>query len=225
MPNDSHKGARFSITINGTLFVAHDALVKGRDLLELAGLNPADEHLLFYRQADGLVEDINLAEEVDLSAPGREFFFAYRGDSMFFLVVDGRRFPWGRNAITGAELRILAEIPDDKDVYFDPKHGKDDLVEEDEKISLRGKDVEHFFTEDRPAGPVLVIVELNGESREILSGDYTTEALKQALGVPENWDLDRVDKQGSFHPLKPGALIKVRKGLKFVSHVRQGGSS
>ena len=110
-------------------------------------------------------------------------------------------------------------------MFFDPKGGNDDKVDLDEAISLKGKDVEHFYTADQSNEPVLVTVELNGEKVKILSGDYTTETLKVALGVAADWDLDIVDKQGSFRTLKPGEAIKVIAKLKFVSHVRQGGSS
>lgn len=216
---------RYAITINGQPFVLHDPVVKGRDLLEQASLHPVDEYLLFYREASGMYEDINLAEDVDVSARGEEEFVALKADRLYFLVVDGRRYPWGKDEITGAELRALGRIPDDKDVFFDPKGGKDDKVDLDEAISLKGKDVEHFYTADQSNEPVLVTVELNGEKVKILSGDYTTETLKVALGVAADWDLDIVDKQGSFRTLKPGEAIKVVAKLKFVSHVRQGGSS
>ncbi len=216
---------RYRITLNGSEFGVNDRLVKGRDLLELAGLNPVDEHVLFFREPDGMVEDINLGEDVDLSAPGKEEFLAFKADRLFFLVIDGRRFPWGSDTVTGKELRSLGRVADAKDLYFDPKGGRDDLVELDEAVSLKGKEVEHFYTVDRPTGPVPVTVELNGEKVEILSGDYTTETLKEALGVPADWDIDIVDKLGSFRTLKPGEPIKVIAKLKFVSHVRQGGSS
>src|SRR3546814_11568014 len=89
---------RFATTIDGVEHQLNDPLVKGRDLLEIAGRIPVDEHLLFYRQPDGLLEDINLAEEIDLRASGKEEFSSVKADRLFFLVVDGRRFPWGKRS-------------------------------------------------------------------------------------------------------------------------------
>lgn len=216
---------RYAIHIDGQTFELHDPIVKGRDLLEKAGRFPVDEYLLFYRQPDGMYEDINLAEEMDISGRGEEEFTSIKADRLFFLVIDGRRFPWGKDIVNGTELRALAHIPDNKDVFFDPKGGKDDKVEPSEAVSLKGKDVEHFYTVDRPSHPTLVTVELNGEKVQILSGDYTTETLKEALCVTADLDLDIVDAKGSFRTLEPGEHSHVVAKLKFVSHVRQGGSS
>src|SRR3546814_1251548 len=74
---------RFAITIDGVEHLLSDPLVKGRDLLEIAGRIPVDEHLLFYRQGDGLLEDINLAEEIDLRASGKEEFSSVKADRLF----------------------------------------------------------------------------------------------------------------------------------------------
>lgn len=225
MSTDNFRSGPFWITIDGKPYEFDDPLLKGRDLLEKAGLNPVDEYLLFERQPDGMFEDVNLSEDIDLKQPGAEEFTTSKADRIFFLVIDGRRFPWGKDEISGAELRGLARIADDKDVLYDPKGGKDDLIDIDEVISLKSKDVEHFYTEDRPDEPRLVTVELNGEKVKIPAGDYTTETLKVALGVAAELDLDIVDKQGSFRTLATDEAIRVVAKLKFVSHVRQGGSS
>ena len=224
MPGPERRDERYSITLDGKRLEISDPLVKGRDVLEAGGLLPVDDYLLFYRMPDGLVADINLSEEVDLRQPGREEFTSIKADRLFYLVVDGRRFPWGKDEISGAELRVLAHIPDSHDVFFDPKGGKDDEIEADEIVSLKGKDTEHFYTEKRSEGPHLVTVNLNGREVQIMSGDYMTETLKDALKVAADLDLDVV-RRGSFITLKPNEPITVKAKMKFVSHVRQGGSS
>lgn len=216
---------RYAFTIDGASYESTDPKLKGRDLLERAGRFPVDEYLLFQRQSDGMLEDRNLSEDVDLSDAGGEEFTSVKADRLYFLVVDGRRFPWGDDQISGRQLRELARVSDDWVIFYDPKGGKDDLVDDDEHVSLKGKEVEHFYTDARPTGPVLVKVELDGEKVEILSGNYTTEALKEALGVAADLDLDIVDKKGSFRTLQPGEHLVVVAKMKFVSHVRQGGSS
>jgi len=223
--NETNRRGHSAIKIDGASFNVADPMPTGRDLLELANRLPADEHVLFFRQKDGLLEDINLSEHIDIAGKGIEEFMSAKADRLFFLTVDGRRFPWSADTITGTEIRALALIPETKDIFYDSKGGKDDLIDEDEDVSLRGKEVEHFYTEDRSTEPRMVKVDLNGETVEILAGDYTTETLKQALGVTADLDLDVVDKNGSFRTLKPGEPIRVKAKMKFVSHVRQGGSS
>lgn len=225
MTNPAERRARFAIRINDTSFGTDDPLPNGRDLLELAGFRPADDYLLFQQLTDGMLEDINLSENVPLDCPGIERFFVLKGDRIYFLVVDGRRFPWGKPTISEDELRVLAQLPADKDVWFDPKFGKSDLVEPGSEFSLKGEGVEHFFSADRPHEPRLVTIKLNGDPVRILGGDYTTETLKKKLEVPVDWELDIMACDGTMRSLQPGEPIKVVSGLMFVSHVRQGGSS
>jgi hypothetical protein len=71
----------------------------------------------------------------------------------------------------------------------------------------------------------LVSVYLNGELVRMPPGNFTTEALKKKLEVPTDWDLDVMADDGSLRQLKPGEHTKIIPGMKFVSHVRQGGSS
>src|SRR3546814_13673745 len=105
-----------------------------------------------------------------------------------------------------------------------PKGGRDDLVEDTESVTLKGKEVEHFYTADRSDETRYVNVDLNGDKVRILAGDYTTETLKDALGVSADLDLDVVDKQGSFRTLQPGEAISVIARMHFVTPVRPGGT-
>src|SRR3546814_6901363 len=45
--NENSMSGRFAITIDGVEHLLSDPLVKGRDMLEIAGRIPVDEHLLF----------------------------------------------------------------------------------------------------------------------------------------------------------------------------------
>jgi hypothetical protein len=69
-----------------------------------------------------------------------------------------------------------------------------------------------------------VTVELNGAPRTIHRGSYTTQELKQALGVDQSLELDLFEG-GKFVELPDGKRTVVREGMVFISHVRQGGSS
>ena len=69
-----------------------------------------------------------------------------------------------------------------------------------------------------------VTVTINGQPKTLERGDYTTQRLKQVLGVDESLDLELFEG-GTFVTLADGQRIVVREGMVFVSHVRQGGSS
>jgi hypothetical protein len=87
--------------------VAPDCSYTGRALLDLAGLKPAEEYVLFAVLVDGLLEEIRLEETVDLR-DGVEKFLAFHSDRIFRLMIDGREYHWGGPFISGATVLKLA---------------------------------------------------------------------------------------------------------------------
>lgn len=69
-----------------------------------------------------------------------------------------------------------------------------------------------------------VEVELNGAPRRIRSGEYRGSALKAALGVAPDHELELV-VDGEFRTVHNDDEIRVHGGEKFVSHCGQGSSS
>ena len=73
--------------------------------------------------------------------------------------------------------------------------------------------------------PKQIAVTIDTRRKEIAAGEYTGATLKDALGVPADYDLDQV-LNGEFVEITDGAKIVLEKGGEhFVSHVRRGGSS
>jgi len=225
MPDDILCPQRFEIIVNHNTYATEHPVPTGREVLLLAGFRPADDYVLLLREDTGMLQDINLEDDVDVRRPGIERFLAFRSDRLFFFVLDDRRYPWAEPTVGEADLRQLGGVPPVKEIWLDRKHEPDLKLEPGVTVSLKGHEVERFYTADRAVEPVLVIVELNGDPRKIRAGHYTTETLKAALEVDPTWDLDIIGHDGVFRPLEPGEHIEVVAGLKFVSHVRQGGSS
>jgi hypothetical protein len=72
--------------------------------------------------------------------------------------------------------------------------------------------------------PHLVEVTIDGNPKLITAGHYLVSDLKVVLGVPADYELDRVVGR-EFKPLPDGENVVVHKGEVFVSHVRRGGSA
>lgn len=72
--------------------------------------------------------------------------------------------------------------------------------------------------------PRLVEVTIDGNPKLIAAGHYLVSDLKVVLGVPADYELDRVVGR-EFKPLLDDEPIVVHKGEVFVSHVRHGGSA
>ena len=87
-------------------------------------------------------------------------------------------------------------------------------------LDLAHGGTEHLHTEKR-----LITVFFENEPREIPRGTYTTEELKQLFGVQDGYVLEVINEEGQLTPLKPGAKLRVKQGMKFFEQVPCGGSS
>lgn len=56
----------------------------------------------------------------------------------FFVFVDGDKYEWEKATISGAELRVLAAIPQNAEIYLKVPGHPDALVSEDAPIDLAG---------------------------------------------------------------------------------------
>jgi hypothetical protein len=88
--------------------IAEAAAHTGRSLLELAGLAPVEQHVLFAMLADGLLEELRPEEAIDLRE-GVEKLLAFRSDRIFRFLINGQSFQWGGPFISGATVQKLAK--------------------------------------------------------------------------------------------------------------------
>jgi len=62
------------------------------------------------------------------------------------LTIEGKQFDWAEQYITGSQLKQLAGIPPDKDIYLSLEDPWDDeLVSNDEKVNLAREGIEAFY--------------------------------------------------------------------------------
>jgi len=70
-----------------------------------------------------------------------------------------------------------------------------------------------------------VEITYNGVETKIPAGEYTTEALLDILHVEQGYALNLIEPDGAIVMLEPGASIRIRKHMKFISQVKCGASS
>ena len=80
----------------------------GRQVIDLTGARPIDEFLLFQEQGAGRLEEIQLAEAINLDAGARGRFLIFRSSASYRFEVDGERFEWGATLITGWKVKELS---------------------------------------------------------------------------------------------------------------------
>lgn len=138
---------KFRIRVDGEKFKTEDPMITGRQILDLAAIRPAEEHLVFQVLKSGMLEEIRLDEIVDLRQPGLERFLTFESDASYRFMLDGRRFEWGGTEITGLTLKKLAGVdPNTYDVWLEIKSQEDQLVGNTDFINLANKGIEKFFT-------------------------------------------------------------------------------
>ena len=149
----------------------------GRQVLAAAGFEPVEEFLLFAILPSGDFEDVRLDETFDLRGRGAERFVAFRTDRDFRLTLNRHELRWGKPAIIGEALYILANVPDGEAIFVRVRGGHDRIVERNDSINLAEAGVEEFFTGPRP--PVTYKIIVNSRERDVPDPEVTFEQVVQ----------------------------------------------
>lgn len=210
---------RFAFTVNGVRYKGHDAVKVGRQLLQAAGFAPASEFVLIQVLRPGS-KSIGLDEDVDLRGAGREEFRAFASDRVFTFTADEVGYEWGAGSITEEDLRDITGTPPGKRLVLDRDDEDDDIVEPGSTVDLAARGTEHLYSEKRT-----VTVYYADDPFELERGRYTGTQLTTTFGVPAGYVLDLVKPNNDFQEIKPGDTLKIREGMRFVSHPPCGQSS
>ena len=209
---------KFLISVNDVQLQLDEPVLDGGRILDAAGLRPAEDHVLIQLLFPG-TRSVGLDESLDLRGEGDEVFRAFKSDRIFRFTIDDRGYEWGVAKITEPELRHIAVVADDRTLVLERVGTTIELVA-DATVELAETGTEHLRVVE------FVTVTLNNEvEKKIPSGAYKTEELIRVLGVEAGYVLDVLDDQGQLDPLRPGQTTEVKAGMKFFSHVPEGGSS
>ena len=209
---------KFAISVNDVHLQLLQPVLDGEHLLDEAGFRPAADHVLIQLLFPG-TRSVGLDESLDLRRQGDEAFRVFKNDRIFRFTIDERGYEWGAAKIGEPELRRIAVVARDQTLVLE-RAGKTIPLTADDTVELAETGTEHLRVVQ------FVTVTLDGEAeKKIPSGSYTTEELLRVLGVEAGYVLDVLDDQGQLEPLRPGQTTQVTAGMKFFSHVPQGGSS
>lgn len=89
------------------------------------------------------------------------------GNHVLVLIINEKRFEWRHEYISGAEIRVLGEIPTDDEIFLAiKKPWEDEPINDDTKVNLARPEIEHFFSKAKH-GEVTIIV--NGTPKKWVS--------------------------------------------------------
>lgn len=177
----------------------------GAQILTASGHRPVAGHILIAVLRDGGLEEIRPDETVEIFRRGVERFIAFRSDRSFH-----RRLEWGANSILGRVLKLLAGLdPAKSGAWLERRDELDMLVEDDQLVSLAGKEVERFR-----AAPVFILC-IEGDSHRWLKSTITMEEIAALGGWDPSQGVIEVDKDQNERQLKPGEVITLKPGFSY----------
>lgn len=206
-----------------------DRTPTGAQVAAAAGFAPIQQATVLHILPSGSFEDIRPDELVSLDTANQRFIVT-ESDASYRFIIDGKRFDWPAHHISGAIIRQLGDIPANHVIYFDQQDRPDQVVEDSTVLDLANAGIESFHsrhsTNDHhePHPPQFVLIEIDGDEKEIPPGKYLIKDLKAKLGVPAEYELDLVE-HGKFNPLDDNETINIEHPIKMVSHVKCGASS
>jgi len=74
------------------------------------------------------------------------------------LTINGNRYEWHQQYITGAEIRTLGSIPIEDEVFLAIKRPwEDEQILDDSNVNLARPEIEHFYSKDKHFKVVLIV--------------------------------------------------------------------
>lgn len=117
----------------------------GAQVASAAGYSDTQVVTVLHLLPNGELEDIRPTEVVSLLVPGARFIVAVT-DRSYRLTIDGKRFDWPVQHISGSILRHLGGVQADKLLYLERKDKADAVMEEHDLVDLGQAGVEAFYS-------------------------------------------------------------------------------
>lgn len=104
------------------------------------------------------------------------------GNSILHFIINEKKYQWHKQYITGAEVRKIASIHEDDEIFLkirDP--WKDEPIQDDSNIDLARPGIEHFFSKEVIKDVVIIV---NGSPKKWSKRQITfREVIELAYGT------------------------------------------
>jgi hypothetical protein len=143
-PKDS-----FTVTVNGQPVSVNEDTPTCRQILLDAGYSPVTEYILINCPDHGPTKSLEPDDRLkDKDEEKFKKLYAFKEDAVFFFTFNELRFAWKQH-LSGKELREIAHISENYDVFFDRAEVKDQLVDDNAHINLERDGVERFYAKEK----------------------------------------------------------------------------
>lgn len=164
----------------------NDPVPTGQQVLDAAGYIPTNDFMLLILQGDGMLEEVNLTETVDVYQRGVEQFIAFESDRIFYFELNGKRFPWGDQYISEEALRKIGHIPENQSIWLEHQDVKDEKLNKEGKVDLSLIGLEKLYSKRKTWKLNVHGVKITSENPTILASDAMNKA---GFNPAEGWIL------------------------------------
>lgn len=142
--------------------------------------------------------------------------------TVYKIKIDGNKFEWNKQFITGFQLKSLGEISIDNELYLNVKgNSKDELILNENNVDLANPGIEKFYSKEQESD--LVSITIDDDSHHITKGEYTGLQIKQIGNVNSTYELQQV--VDGLKTINDGDVVNIVGGEVFISHPKDGQSS
>ena len=136
------------------------------------------------------------------------------------LKIDGENYVWPKQFITGLEVKTLANLDSEAEVFIKINGSfEDEAIGDDTIIDLNRPGLEHFYSVKKK-----VSIFINNNEKLVKPGSYSVSQIKALDNVPTAHELEQLIG-GKLTPLDDNATVVIKGSEQFFSHVRDGSSS
>ena len=152
-------GRTLELIIDGKSYKWHEQYITGMQIKQLGNL-PQDAEIFLSVKHPWKDEQISDNESVDLARPEIEHFYMKQN---LQLIVDGKNYEWPKQYITGRQIKELAGLQSDCELFLSiAGPWEDEKIEDDTKVDLARPGIEHFYSKELP---VCINIIVNGREK------------------------------------------------------------
>lgn len=144
--NKDLKNKALLFTVNGKEYKWNKQYITGKEIREIAGAGECSSESKLYLAIkrpweDELIEDDT---RVDLARPAIEHFYF---KNTLLLVINGKEFIWTKEYITGAEIKSLAGLNQNDELFLSiRKPWDDEIILNSTVVNLARPGIENFYS-------------------------------------------------------------------------------
>lgn len=160
-------------------YSSKDPILTSEQIIEKAGKHPTEEYILLHVESDGMLEDLNLREDINISQK-EEKFYLFKNDQTYNLELNGRRYPWGNSTISNQALRMIGNIPENHSLWLEKRSEADFQINDDTCVDLDDSGLEKIYSKQ---SSVKIII--NGKPKEVNAEEMSFSEIVQ-LAFPNH---------------------------------------